>query len=693
MTPIDALLQRAVALHAEGSAAEAAPLYRQILASHPDHADALHLLGVAETQLGRPAQGIELINRSLLRVPGNPVAIANLGNAQLALSRAEEALATYDDALRLQPDYTLAWFGRANALAALARPLESLAGVERVLALAPEFAEAWNTRAGVLLRLGRTNEALRCFDEALRLAPAMPKAHAGRGHALAELGQTDAAVQAYEHALALDPRLPDVLLSLGISLSARARFDEAVPYFRRLREIDPDSPYAPGASLHAQLQVCDWTGYAAAVRDVVAAVERDGRADFPFSFLAVADAPALQRRCAEAFSASFRLRPAPLWTGESYRHERIRVAYVSADFLEHPTSYLLAGVFERHDRTQVEPIAVSLREDAASPTARRVRAAFERVIVAGGRSDADVARQLREAEVDIAVDLMGYTGEHRANIFAYRPAPVQVSYLGMPATLGAPDMDYLLADDFLIPPGSDVHYSEQIVYLPDSFQGNDDRRPTASAASSRADAGLPAAGFVWCSFHSIYKLNPPLFDLWCRLLRATPASILWLVARDASVEANLRREAAARGVEPERLRFAPSLPYPAHLARIALADLCLDTLPFNGGATTSDALWAGVPVITCAGRSFAARMSGSLLRAVGLPELITESLTDYEALAIELSRSPARLAALRATLAQARRGAALFDTERFCRHLESAFQGMVERSRRGEQPASFKVCR
>jgi protein O-GlcNAc transferase len=659
---IDSKLRRAAALHGQGDPVRAAVLYKEILRTHPEHPDALHLLGVAETQLGRAQQGMNLIAKSLATNAHQPVAIANHGNALMALNRSEEALADYDRALELWPDYVLAHFGRGNALSALGRPVEALVSLERTLELIPGFIEALNSRGTMLLKVKRPEDALDSFDRLLALSPGHPEALTGRGHALAELGRTDAAIDAYGQALQRNPDLGVALFSQGVALSMRGRYREATPLLQRLKRLDPHYAYASGAYFHAQLQLCDWTDYREAMNDIVASMERENRADFPFSFLAVCDSPVRQLRCARQFSAVYRTRQQPLWTGEHYAHERIRVAYISADYLEHPTSYLMAGVFEKHDRRRFETIGISLREDEQSPTARRVKAAFERYIVADSRSDLQIARLIRELEVDIAVDLMGYTGEHRSNLFSHRAAPIQVNYLGFPATMGTADIDYLLADEFLIPRDHQADYEEQVVYLPECFQANDDRKITAAGAPTRSDVGLPP-GFVWCSFHSSYKLNPPMFDVWTRLLRAVPGSVLWLLGGNPEVEHNLRREATARGVDVERLVFAKSRPYPEHLARLPLADLYLDTLPFNGGATTSDALWAGVPVVTCAGRSFAARMSGSLLRALEMPELITDTLQDYEQLALQLARTPQRLTDLRAKLANKRTTAPPFDTD------------------------------
>jgi predicted O-linked N-acetylglucosamine transferase (SPINDLY family) len=493
---------------------------------------------------------------------------------------------------------------------------------------------------------------------------------------------------------------------------------EAEQSLRRALELDPHLPYARGARLHAQLQVCDWSGYAETVAAIEAAVERDEPVDFPFSFLAVSDVPRLQLKCAHRFARlqrggikspappmGFVARPAAPEQPEQpeqpasaappalgRRHPSvIRVAYLSADFLEHPTSYLMAGVFEKHDRQRFDITGICLRDDDESPTARRVKAAFDRVIPAQSLSDADLARRIRDLRVEVLVDLMGYTGAHRAALLAQRVAPVQANYLGFPGSTGSRDIDYLIADEFLIPYGARSTYTESIAYLPECFQANDDRRPLAGHAPTRAQQGLPATGLVLCSFHSSYKLNPPLFDCWARILAGMPGSVLWLLGGNPTLEDNVRREAAARGLSARQLVFARPLPYPDHLARLALADLCLDTVPFNGGATTSDALWAGVPVLTCAGRSFAARMSGSLLHAVGMPELVAGSLEEYERLALQIGSTPGLLTGLRAKLSESRRRAALFDTDRFRRHLEAAYTVMVDRQRSGLAAATFRI--
>jgi predicted O-linked N-acetylglucosamine transferase (SPINDLY family) len=382
----------------------------------------------------------------------------------------------------------------------------------------------------------------------------------------------------------------------------------------------------------------------------------------------------------------------PLWRGERYDHARIRIAYVSGDFRVHPVAMLMAGVFEHHDRARFETIGVSFGPDDGSELRARVAGAFEHFLDVRGKSDGEIARMLREREVDIVVDLMGPTAGCRSGIFASRPAPVQVNYLGYPGTMACPFMDYILADRVVIQTGEHGHYSEKIVTLPDTYLAGDDARAISSAAPSRAEAGLPEHGFVFCSFNNSYKFTPAMFAVWMRILRAVEGSVLWLPEGNAPARRNLVREAATHGIAADRIVFAPFLDDSAdHLARLPLADLFLDTLPCNAHTTASDALWAGLPVLTCKGGTFAGRVAASLLHATGLDELVTESLAAYEARAVSLARDCAALGAIRANLARNRRTATVFDTARFTRNLEAAYTRMHARALRGEAPIEFAV--
>ena len=468
--------------------------------------------------------------------------------------------------------------------------------------------------------------------------------------------------------------------------------DEGIASYARALEIKPDLPFVPGRLFHAQAERADWSvRVPEASRASLIAGVRDGKSVCaPFAFLAITDDAAAQLQCAQVFARAHAQSNAPRPRVRPDRHAKLRVAYVSADLREHAVAYLLTAALERHDRERFETVGVSLRPAEASAEGARIRAAFDRFIDVSGMSDAATVAMLNDLEVDIAVDLNGYTQGFRPQIFALGAAPIQVGYLGYPGTLGGPFMDYLIADAFVIPPDARQFYSEAVVYLPDCFQANDATRAIGERAD-RATEGLPPAAFVFCCFNNSPKLNPGMFDVWMRLLAQVPESVLWLLGAEGTVSENLRREAVARGIAAERVILAGRIPYADHLARLALADLFLDTVPFNAGATASDALWAGLPVLTCAGEAFAARMAGSLLRAIGLPELITTDLETYERQALDLARQPQRLQSLRRRLVENRGTCPLFDTNRFVRHLESAYVEMWQRHARGEQPAAFTV--
>jgi protein O-GlcNAc transferase len=601
-----------------------------------------------------------------------------------------EAEKGYLEVLRLDPNQSHALHLLGVVLTQTSRADEGAELIKRSLALRPRQPVAYASLGDALAQLGHLDEALDCYDRALSFSPQTIGALVGRGRLLLDRGLNQEALAALDAAANLQPDDSATLFLRGRALAQLARPAEASECFRRICVTNPAYEYVLGARLWTDLHACQWADYRTQIEKIEAAVREDQPAAFPFVFFSASDSPELQQRCARRFAARHRPTAAPLWQGEPYRHDRVRIAYVSEDFRRHPTSYLMMDVWESHDRQRFETIAISLRRAEDSDVGRRAKAAFDRFIDVSALQDAAIAQLIRELEVDVAVDLMGYTGGILHEIFCRRPAPVQVNYLGYPGTLGSPDADYLIADEFLIPATERAHYCEQIVYLPGTYQPNDRRRLTSSAPS-RADCGLPRDAFVWCCFNNAYKFNPPLFDIWCRLLAALQGSVLWLISGAPETEKNLRIEAAARGIEPARLVFAQSVSNSAHVARIALADLCLDTGPVNGATTTSDALWAGVPVVTCAGHSFVSRMAGSLLNGAGLTELITTNWQEYERLALELAGNPDRLAALRTELRDSRSTSRLFDTERMCGHLESAYLAMWQRAQQGQPPAGFAI--
>ena len=697
------------------------------LALEPGLVDALMMRGRAQVALQRGADALATFDRLLAARRDLPDALVGRAAALQLLRRHDEALAEYDCALALEPRLVSARNGRASllretqrtaeafaeweraladepsvpqihhnygtALLESGRVPEALAAFDRAIALKPDYVQALHNRTAALARLLRHEEALATSDRLLAIAPDHAQAHHNRGSSLSALLRYPEAVAAYTRALALEPGNIASLMNRGSVLAYLTRHDEAARDFGQVLLLDPDYPYAEGGLMFTRLHCCDWRDYDAAVARLAAGAAAGRPVSDPFPMVTTTWSPAAQLACARTWAVDKLPRaPVPLWSGERYAHDRIRVAYLSADFHEHATPQLLAGVLERHDRARFETIGVSFGPDYGDPMRARLVAAFERFVDVRGQTDRAIAELLRGMEVDIVVDLKGYTYDGRPEVFALRPAPVHVNFLGFPGTLGAPWMDYLLADATVVPDGDERWYSEQVVRLPDSYQPNYDSRAISDATPTRADEGLPDAGFVFCSFNNSYKITPPVFDAWMRLLGAVDGSVLWLLEGNAVAPGNLRREAAARGVAPERLVFARRRPLAEHLARHRLADLFLDTLPVNAHTTASDALWAGLPVVTALGATFAGRVAGSLLRAAGLPELVTDALPAYEALALALARDPARLGAIRTRLAATRTDCPLFATDRFRRHLEAAYAAMHERQQRGEPPAAFAVA-
>jgi len=535
-------------------------------------------------------------------------------------------------------------------------------------------------RARDLYRAGDFEGALAALDAALVLSPERADLWSNRGTVLAALSRLNESCESLDRALALKPNFVGALGNRANALLALGRFEQAARDYEILLAANPEMPYARGNFLHCRLQCCDWREFDVERERLIAKLRAEKRAASPLTWTVLLESPEDQLHAARVLAADKYPQAPPLWRGERYDHDRIRLAYVSADFSAHATATLMAGVFENHDPKLFDTSAISFSADDRSPMRSRLEKSFARFIDVSERSDAETAALLRDMEIDIAVDLKGYTAHARPGIFARRPAPVQASYLGFPGTTGAEFINYIIADEIVIPESAARYYSENVVRLPDSYQANDTNRPIARATPSRGEAGLPKEGFVFCCFNNTYKILPTIFDIWMRLLLGVEGSLLWLLEDNLSAMRNLRREAEERGVAASRLVFAPRLPPDEHLARHALADLFLDTLPYNAHTTASDALWAGLPVVTCIGNTFAGRVAASLLKAACLPELITESLAAYEALALNLARDPGALSALKTKLAQNRDTCPLFDTARFTRNLEAAYIAMHERA-------------
>lgn len=675
-----------------GRHTEALECYQRALRIQPDSIELYHRLSDALLDLHWHDEALRTCQHGLRIRPDAVRLLHNGGTALLLLHRYDEAIAQFDRVLQQDPDAADTLNNRGVALAALGRHLEALAGYERALAQRPDFADALNNRAIALTALNRNSEALASCERALMLRPDFADAHNNRGNALRNLQRFDEALASYEQALRCQPGFQEALKNHGAVLFVLGRFAQAAASYADLLRIAPDEDYAFGSLFSCRLRCCDWSEYAQLKEHLVRMVRGGKKAATPFALLNASESPADQQRCASIYADDlFPASRTPLWQGERYAHDKIRVAYLSADFHNHATAYLMAGLFEAHDKQRFQIVAISFGQEAQDEMRARLQCAFHRFVDVREKSDREVAQLLREMEIDIAVDLKGYTFGNRTGILAHRAAPIQVNYLGYPGTMGSGYIDYILADRHIIPECEQQYYTEKVVYLPDSYQVTDAKRCIAERTPARSQAGLPDAGFVFCSFNNNYKITPAVFDIWMRLLQKVPGSVLWLLEDNRVAAANLRRAAQARGVDPGRLVFAPRLEQGEHLARMRLADLFLDTLPVNAHTTASDALWAGLPVLTCTGNAFPGRVACSLLHAIGLPELVTQNLEQYEALALHLATSPSALQEIRARLADNRISHPLFDTVRFCRHIETAYVHMWERHRRGEAPAAFAI--
>lgn len=556
----------------------------------------------------------------------------------------------------------------------------------------PNMAELHNNLGIVLDRLKRPEEAIASYQRALALKPDYSDALFNLGNAQMGSNRPEAAVASYLRALELRPDSPDVLNNLGNTLMLLKQYEEAIRFYRKALDLKPDHPYARSMLASASRLICDWSEFKETERLLIEHVRLARSVVNPFMFLAWSCDPELQLGCAQYF-ARHRFGSGPAHIGQYAVHtgRRLRIAYLSADLHDHATANLMAGLFESHDRDQFEVLAFSYGPDDGSAMRQRLKGAFDDFVDVSLMGDQQAAQTIAGLGVQIAIDLKGYTQDSRPEILAYRPAPIQVSYLGYPGTMGADFMDYILVDAFVVPADQQPFYTEKLVHLPDCYQVNDAQREIVAHPMSRTECGLPEGVFVFCCFNKNYKIIPDLFDVWMRLLKAVPDSVLWLLSDHKSVEINLRREAETRGVHPGRLVFAERIQLPLHLARHHLADLFLDTLPYNAHTTASDALWMALPAVTCVGRTFPGRVCGSLLNAIGIPELVTQSLSEYEALALKLATTPELLHGFREKLTLNRSTQPLFDTDRFRRHIESAYSQMWQIRESGVAPKTFAV--
>jgi protein O-GlcNAc transferase len=720
------LLSRAIAAHQHGDRVHAESLYRQVLSKETRNTDALHYFGLFQAENEHLEEAAQLLRQAIRFGAKSPDVHANLGRILNLLNRHRDALESYEKALAIDPNHPAALMNYAGTLLTLHFPEKALPILDRLIEHHSSLSIALHNRCMALLDLGRHEEVIVATEKMLSRNPADADAWSKRGMAFAALHRYQDATTAYQKSLDVEPRSAAVLTVLGnlnVTLNrldeAATNYDQAIAadknhaeawfgrgkmlrWLQRDREafdafdraytLQPDLDFVEGFRLHAKLNICDWSNLGDEITRLRKNVCEGKAAASPLTMAAVSPSPTEQFLCAQTYvRRTYPAGSVSTWSGPRYNHDKIRIAYVSGEFRDHATAYLTAELFECHDRERFDVLAISTGVDDDGPMRRRLVKAFDEFFNAGKLSSDAIAEWIGQKEIDILVDLNGYSGRERTDVFLLRPAPVQVSYLAFPGTMGAAWMDYIIADAALVDDDEHAFFSEKVVCLPGSYQPNDRRRPISARRYTRGEMGLPESGFVYCCFNHTYKIAPDVFDVWMRVLRGVKGSVLWLYETNATVQGNLKREAERRGVGEERLIFARGMPLPEHLSRLQLADLFLDTLPYNAHTTASDALWSGVPVLTCRGSTFAGRVADSLLRAIGIEELVTRSSDEYERLAVTIGKDANVLADLKSKLQRNRESQRLFDTPRYTRHLEAAYVEMWRRSQQGQGPASLRI--
>ena len=652
--------------------------------------------GLAHQHLGQLEQALGWLEQAAQVQADHAILQNNLGNILLALGRLEQAVAAFDRAVALKPDYAAAFHRRGVAREGLGRLEEALNDHARALALLPTLEPAAQAHAALQakLGLGRTEAVAPAASSLMRkdvgasaednqkaaaqLLQSVQQLQAGRALPGAAASAQDAASAAQAHLLQAQ------------ALEDLQCFGQAAGEFEKALALLPDEEDLPGMVLQDLRQAAAWARLPEWQARIEAAMQQGRAAVSPLTWQAQSGDAASNRLCSSLAARRYLPAPAPLPAKKALSPGRIRIAYLSADYVQHAVMRVLAEVFELHDRSRFEIYAYAYGKRQSGGMNERLRHAFEHYVDASAMSDEQAARHIHAQGIDIAVDLMGYTRGERLGILARRPAPIAVNYIGYPGTLCLPFIDYIVGDATLMPPELATHYSEAIVRLPHCYLPTDRQRPIALPPPRQA-LGLPPDAFVFCAFSGNYKISPDIFAIWLRLLAAVPGSVLWLVKGSEDASANLRAQAQQAGIDPARLVFAERTRFDQYLARYTLADLFLDTLPYNALATASDALWAGLPVLTCTGQTYVGRGATSIVRAAGLPELATSTLAEYEALALRLATRPAELAALRLRLQQNRAACPLHDTPAYTRHLEAAYTRMAQRWQSGQSPQSFDV--
>jgi protein O-GlcNAc transferase len=692
------MMLSAVEHHRAGDLESAEECYERLLDFCPDHPDALHLLGVVKFQRGRLEEAVALLRRATDRAPRHAAALCNLGLVLNAAGDPAGADVALRRAIAVDPRLAAAHNTLGNIQLASGDLERAIARYQEATAVDRDFVESRINLANALLLAGRAEAAMNPCTEALRMDDRMAGAHVVMGNILASLGRLPEATASFRRACDIEPDAPGHWCCLAGNLESERKWDEALDCFDRAHNLDPDCGPAISGGLLLRKNICRWADLDTWSEFFAAGVRRGLHGLTPFIYLAEPSTAMEQLDCARLWSRHITERMAPLRARLGLSHNRprgakITIGYFSYDFRRHPTAYTKVGLFENHDRSRFRILGYCHGPDDGSDIRRRVIESFDDFSDVSGWHAAEVARQIYADGVDILVDLKGHTLEAPTDVFALRPAPIQVNYKGYPGTIGGDFTDYIVVDDFVVPEDQRASCSEAVVYLPETYWVDDSRRTLPAEPPSRAELGLPGEGVVFCGFNNSYKIRPEVFEDWMAILDGVPGSVMWIQNSnpDSSLADNLRSEATRAGMGPDRIVFAPRLPLRQYLGLFTVADLYLDSRPYNGHTTASDAIWSGLPVLTLPGDTFAARVAGSMLRTLGMPDLIAGDRETYRAIAIRLGRDESARRALRTRLESAKRASVLYDTARLTRHMERAYSRMYRRFVDGLPPEGFRV--
>jgi protein O-GlcNAc transferase len=659
---------------------KARELLEQVVLIKPNFADAYNNIGICLEKLNDLDGAIKNYNLAINNRPNFAEAHNNIGVVFQKLRNFDQAILQYKKAISYKNLYLDAYINLANLFKETKQFEEAIKNYDLAINLNPNLAEVYNNKGNALKEIRKFEEAIKNYDLAINLNPNLAEVYNNKGNALKEIRKFEEAIKNYDLAINLNPNFAEAYFNTATTLQDIKNFEKAVLYFQKALLLDKEIPFCKGYLLHAKMLCCNWSGLNELYKEIYNDVEKNRYSATPFGYQAICDDESNLQKCAQLYSSKrFPEIKNNLFSKKVSKNKKIKIGYLCGEFREQATSILMTEVWEKHNKEDFEIIAFDSGWDDKSLRRNRIINAFDKFIDISKVSDLDAAKIIYKEQIDILINLNGFFGTGRPVVFSYRPAGIQINYLGFPGTIGSKYIDYILCDQTVVPLESKKFYNEKIIYLPDSYQANDTKRNISDKKFLREELSLPNESFVFCCFNNNYKITPNMFDVWARLLKKIDNSVLWLIEGNPEATENLKKEAKIRNIDASRLIFAKRMKLEDHLARHKNADLFLDTLPYNAHTTASDSLWAGLPVLTCLGKAFPGRVAASLLRSLDLPELITYSENEYISKAEELALNPEKLTLIKNKLDINKFSQPLFNTELFCRSLESAFKVIFEK--------------